>query len=428
MRSEKVTFPGSSGAPLVGRLDLPDSQPRTFALFAHCFTCSKDVFAASRIARALTGFGIAVLRFDFTGLGGSDGDFANTNFTSNIADLVNAADYLRTHHLAPRILIGHSLGGAAVLAVAELIPETRAVATIGAPADTEHLLHLLGENRHEIEETGEAEVCLAERTFRIRRQFLDDIADQPQSDRIRRLGAALLVMHSPTDETVGVDNARKIFDAARHPKSFVSLDGADHLLTRATDARFAASMLAAWASRYLDEDVPTTSETVAPSTEEVEQGSVVVSENGRGPYGQLITAGRHVLSADEPSPVGHDTGPSPYDLLLAGLGACTSMTLRMYASRRKWPLESVTVSMRHSRIHAKDCEDCTTGSGQLDRIDRVIELSGALDAQQRERLLEIADLCPVHRTLHSEVNVRSTLASDDTLRVVDEVPTAGPLS
>ncbi len=427
MRSEKVSFPGSSGTQLVGRLDLPDSQPRAFALFAHCFTCSKDVFAASRIARALTGFGIVVLRFDFTGLGGSDGDFANTNFTSNIADLVNAADYLRTHHTAPRILIGHSLGGAAVLAVAEHIPETRAVATIGAPADTEHLLHLLGENRNEIEETGEAEVCLAERSFRIRRQFLDDIADQPQSDRIRRLGAALLVLHSPTDETVGVDNARRIFDAARHPKSFVSLDGADHLLTRATDARFAASMLAAWASRYLDEDVPTTSETVATPTEGVEKGLVVVSENGRGPYGQLITAGRHLLSADEPAPVGHDTGPSPYDLLLAGLGACTSMTLRMYASRKKWPLESVTVSMRHSRIHAKDCEDCATGSGQLDRIDRVIELSGALDAQQRERLLEIADRCPVHRTLHSEVNVRSTLASDDTLRVVDEVPTAGPL-
>ncbi len=428
MRSEKVTFPGSSGTRLEGRLDLPDSRPQAFALFAHCFTCSKDVFAASRIARALTRFGIAVLRFDFTGLGGSDGDFANTNFTSNIADLVNAADYLRTHHAAPRILIGHSLGGAAVLAVAEHIPETRAVATIGAPADTEHLLHLLAENRHEIEETGEAEVCLAERPFRIRRQFLDDIAAQPQSDRIRRLGAALLVMHSPTDETVGVDNARKIFDAARHPKSFVSLDGADHLLTRAPDARFAASMLAAWASRYLDEDVPTTSETVAPSAEEVEKGLVVVSENGRGPYGQLITAGRHLLSADEPAPVGHDTGPSPYDLLLAGLGACTSMTLRMYASRKKWPLESVTVSMRHSRIHAEDCEDCATGSGQLDRIDRVIQLSGALDAQQRERLLEIADRCPVHRTLHSEVSVRTTLASDDTLRAVAEVPTAGPLA
>ena len=425
MRSEKVTFPGSSGTPLAGRLDMPDAQPQAFALFAHCFTCSKDVLAASRIAQALTGHGIAVLRFDFTGLGGSDGDFANTNFTSNVADLVNAADYLRNNHTAPTILVGHSLGGAAVLAAAEHIPEARAVATIGAPAGTEHLLHLLGENRREIEETGEAEICLAERPFRIRRQFLDDIADQPQSDRIRRLSAALLVMHSPTDETVGIDNARSIFDASRHPKSFVSLDGADHLLTRAPDARFAASMLASWASRYLDEGVSPTSEVTAPSAEEVEQGLVVVSENGRGPYGQRITAGRHLLSADEPAPVGHDTGPTPYDLLLAGLGACTSMTLRMYASRKQWPLEGVTVTLRHSRIHAKDCEDCATESGQLDRIDRVIQLSGALDAEQRRRLLEIADRCPVHRTLHSEVNVRTTLASNYSLAGLAEEPTAG---
>ncbi len=413
MRSEEVTFPGSSGTPLAGRLDMPDTQPLAFALFAHCFTCSKDVRAASRIAKALAGSGIAVLRFDFTGLGGSDGDFANTNFTSNIADLVNAADFLRDNHTAPSILIGHSLGGAAVLAVAEHVPEARAVATIGAPFDTEHLLNLIGESQREIRETGEAEVCLAERPFRIQSQFLDDIADQPQSDRIGRLGAALLVMHSPTDKTVGIENARSIFDTARHPKSFVSLDGADHLLTRSPDSRFAASMLATWASRYLDGGVPPTSGSSAPTAEEVQQGVVVVSENGRGPYGQRITAGRHQLSADEPTPVGHDTGPTPYDLLLASLGACTSMTLRMYAARKKWPLEGVTITLRHARIHAEDCENCETDSGQLDRIDRVVQLSGALDAEQRGRLLEMAERCPVHRTLHSEVDVRTTLAADD---------------
>ena len=301
MRSEKVTFPGSSGTPLAGQLDLPDADPQAFALFAHCFTCSKDVLAASRIARALTEFDIAVLRFDFTGLGSSDGDFANTNFTSNVNDLVNAADYLRAHHMAPTILVGHSLGGAAVLAVAEQIAEVRAVATIGAPADTDHLLHLLAESHQEIEETGEAEVRLASRPFRIRKQFLEDIAQQPQADRISRLDAALLVMRSPTDETVGIDNARKIFDAARHPKSFVSLDGADHLLTRAADARFAAAMLAAWASRHLAGGGPLSTEPKATSAGE--PGLVVVSENGRGPYGQKITAGRHVLSADEPAPV-----------------------------------------------------------------------------------------------------------------------------
>jgi putative redox protein len=201
MRNEKVTFPGSAGTPLAGRLDLPDARPRAFAMFAHCFTCSKEVLAASRIAQALTGYGIAVLRFDFTGLGGSGGDFANTNFTSNVADLVNAADYLRSNHAAPTILVGHSLGGAAVLAAAEHIPEARAVATIGAPAGTEHLLDLLGESRQEIEETGEVEICLAARPFRIRRQFLEDISDQPQADRIRRLGAALLVMHSCSPES-----------------------------------------------------------------------------------------------------------------------------------------------------------------------------------------------------------------------------------
>ncbi len=407
MQAERVEFIGSQGTPLAGRLDLPDGRPRAYALFAHCFTCSKDVLAASRIAQALTGFGIAVLRFDFTGLGRSGGDFANTNFTSNVDDLVHAADYLRTRHEAPTILIGHSLGGAAVLAAVEQVPETRAVATIGAPADTEHLVHLLGDSRQEIEETGEAEVCLADRPFRIRRQFLDDITSQPQSERIGRLGVAVLVMHSPVDETVSIDNARRIYDAARHPKSFVSLDGADHLLTRPADASFAASVLAAWASRYLDEDA-----TSPPEVQASEEGVVVVAENGRGPFGQRITAGGHELSADEPLPTGHDTGPTPYDLLLAALGACTSMTVRMYAQRKQWPLESVTVSLRHSRIHAKDCAECATSSGRLDRVDREIHLTGDLDDDQRRRLMEIADLCPVHRTLHSEVQVRTTSTAD----------------
>ncbi len=424
MYSEKITFLGSGGAPLAARLDFPDSQPRAYALFAHCFTCSKDGLAATRLAQALTGFGIAVLRFDLTGLGGSGGDFANTNFTSNIADLVNAADHLRNTYTAPTILIGHSLGGAAVLAAAEQLPGVRAVATIGAPADTEHVLQLLAERRDEIEEDGEAQICLAGRPFRIRRQFLEDIAHQPQLDRIRRLDAALLVMHSPADEIVGIDNARTIFDAARHPKSFVSLDGADHLLTRAADARFAAAMLASWATRYLDEDPVPRPGSANSSTAQTEPGLVVVSENGAGPYGQRITAGRHRLTADEPAPIGHDGGLSPYDLLLAGLGACTSMTLRMYAARQQWPLDRVTVSLRHSRIHATDCADCATQTGQLDRVERTIRLTGGLDDDQRRRLLEIADRCPVHRTLGSAVDVRTTLASDELLPVVAADPMA----
>ena len=408
MKSTKLEFAGSQGALLAARLDLPESEPTAYALFAHCFTCSKDSLAAARIARALTGFGIAVLRFDFTGLGASQGDFGNTDFSSNIADLVSAADHLRANFKAPSLLIGHSLGGAAVLAAAHLVPEVRAVATIAAPADPSHVAHVLGEQRAEIERTGEAEVLLAGRTFRIRKQFLDDIAAQPQAERIAKLGTALLVLHSPVDEVVGVDNARRIFETARHPKSFVAIDGADHLLTNRADAQFVATVLANWAARYLD------AERARPAPEDrPTEGFVVVGENGDGPFGQTVTSGTHVLTADEPRPVGADTGPSPYDLLLASLGACTSMTVRMYADRKGWPLEHVSVQLRHSRIHARDCAECETKTGLLDRIERVIRFDGPLDADQRKRLLEIADKCPVHRTLHSEIVVSTTEAASD---------------
>jgi putative redox protein len=220
-------------------------------MFAHCFTCGKDGFAAARISRALNEHGIAVLRFDFTGLGESGGDFSNTTFSSNVDDLVRAADHLRENFAAPSILIGHSLGGAAVLAATSRIPETGAVVTIAAPADPGHVLLSFGGSRAEIEQRGEADVTLGGRTFRIRRQFLDDIAEQPQFERIRRLGVPLLVFHSPTDKTVDVENARLIFEAAHHPKSFISLDGADHLLTNRSDAHYVATMLAAWAGRYI---------------------------------------------------------------------------------------------------------------------------------------------------------------------------------
>lgn len=410
MRSEKLEFPGSDGVLLAARLDIPEETPRAYALFAHCFTCSKDVLAAARISRALTDFGIAVLRFDFTGLGQSGGDFANTNFSSNIEDLVHASDFLRERFAAPTLLIGHSLGGAAVLAVTHRVPEVRAVATIGAPADPEHVAHLLRDSRAEIEERGEAEVQLAGRTFRIRRQFLDDIATQPQKERIRRLGAALLVMHSPNDTTVDPDNARRIYEAARHPKSFIALDGADHLLTSPADAVFAATMLATWASRYALAPLP--DPVSAAESADPAEGLVVVSESGTGDYAQQVKIGRHRLLADEPVPLGADTGPSPYDFLLAGLGACTSMTLRMYAQRKNWPLEKVSVTLSHSRIHARDCAACETDAGQVDRIERVIRLEGDLDDGQRRKLQEIADKCPVHRTLHSEILIDTTMTGD----------------
>lgn len=402
MPSLLVRFPGSLGAELDARLDMPALPPRAFALFAHCFTCSKESKAATYVSLALAEQGIAVLRFDFTGLGGSGGDFADTGFSSNVADLIAAADWLRDNHGAPAILIGHSLGGAAVLAAAGRIPEVRAVATIAAPYEPAHVKRLLKSSADEIAATGEAEVELAGRRFRIRREFLEDLESQSQRQAIAALRRALLVMHSPVDDTVAIDNATGIFTAAKHPKSFVSLDTADHLLTRREDARYAAAVLAAWASRYV------------PLADlhriEGQAGEVVVAETREGRFTQAIAAAGHALRADEPESAGGlGSAPGPYDLVLAGLGACTAMTIRMYADLKKLPLERVTVRLRHEKIHASDCADCETREGKIDRIERVIELEGALDEPARAKLLEIAGKCPVHRTLHSEVAIPTRL-------------------
>ncbi len=398
-RSEKLSFTGAQGDTLAARLDLPAGPPVAYALFAHCFTCSKDIFAASRISAALAEKGIAVLRFDFTGLGHSDGEFANTNFSSNVADLIAAAEHLREFREAPEILIGHSLGGAAVLAAAAQIPEARAVATIGAPYDPAHVTHNFAAALETIQRDGEAEVDLGGRPFVIRRQFVDDVEKQKQETAIAGLRKALLVLHAPGDDVVGIENASQIFLAARHPKSFVSLDAADHLLGRKADAAYAGAVIAAWAERYVDTpDAPATRPMAKP-------GQVLVQETGNGPFAQHVATDRHVLTADEPESYGgKDSGPTPYDLLLAGLGACTAMTMRMYANRRKLPLNQVTVELDHKKIHATDCAECETAEGKIDRIHRVITIDGPdLTAEQREKLVEIADKCPVHRTLHSEV-------------------------
>jgi len=401
--SEKLTFSGADGTELAARLDLPAGPPRAYALFAHCFTCTKDIFAAARIAAGLAEQGLAVLRFDFTGLGHSQGEFANTNFSSNVADLLRAADHLRETRAAPKILIGHSLGGAAVLAAAPSIPEAVAVATIGAPAEPAHVQHLFQAARPEIEAKGEAEVLLAGRPFRIRKQFLEDIEKQKLAASIGAMRKALMVFHAPRDATVGIENAGEIFQAAKHPKSFVSLDDADHLLSRRQDAVYVANVLAAWAGRYLDQPEETEALQAAPRT-------VVVQETGEGRLTQRIAAGKHALGADEPADYGgDDTGPTPYDLVLAGLGACTSMTVRMYAARKRLPLDRVTVTLSHEKIHAEDCADCETREGRIDRIARSLTLEGSLDEAQQARLLEIADKCPVHRTLKNEVLIETEL-------------------
>ena len=374
--------------------------------FAHCFTCGKDVLAAKRIAVALSARGIAVLRFDFTGLGSSEGDFANSTFSSNVADLVRAADYLRATRKAPALLIGHSLGGAAVLAAADQIPDATAVVTIAAPSDPTHVAGLFAGSIEDIRRQGKAEVSLAGRPFTIKREFLDDIAEQSLMPRIAGLRKALLIMHSPTDDTVGIDNATRIFVAAKHPKSFVSLAGADHLLSNRRDSAYAADVIAAWASRYIDAAV--TDQTADPGDRPRE---VVVRETRNSKFQQTVTVGPHRLLADEPVAAGgEDTGPAPYDFLLAGLGACTSMTMRLYAERKSLPLERTTVTLRHSKIHAQDCAECETREGMLDQIDRVIAMEGPLDVEQRKRLMEIADKCPVHRTLTSEIRIVTELA------------------
>jgi len=400
MSSERIEIPGSQGGQLSGRLELPDGPVRASALFAHCFTCGKDSLAATRIARALNAHGIAVLRFDFTGIGASEGDFASTNFSSNLADLVAVAAYMRSRGMAPTLLIGHSLGGAAVLGMARQVPEVRAVVTIAAPSDPRHVLGLLGDDVEKIRAEGELDVKLAGRPFRMTRQFVDDVSDHSLSHEIANLNRPLLVLQSPTDDTVGVENGLEIFGAAAQPKSYVALEGADHLLQNRAAAAYAAEMIAAWSQHYL----PVPEE--ADATPSLDPGVVEVQERHKGRYQQTIRVGQHELVGDEPTSVGgDDAGPNPYEFLLAALGACTSMTLRMYAERKSLPLEHVSVRLRHEKVHARDCADCEDKGALIDRMERRISLGGPLSAEQREALLAIANKCPVHRTLESQVRI-----------------------
>ena len=402
--SLKATFKGTAGAELAARLDLPAGPVRAFALFAHCFTCGKDILAARRIASGLAMAGVGVLRFDFTGLGSSDGDFANTNFSSNVEDLVLAADYLRSNYAAPALLIGHSLGGAAVLAAASRIPEAKGVVTIGAPADVGHVLHQFESSLEEIRREGAAQVSLAGRTFSITRSFVEDAEEHELLDRVRSLGKALLVMHAPLDSMVGIENASKIFTAAKHPKSFVSLDDADHLLTGAPAADYAAQIIGAWASKYLSR----------PAADAERTDHVTVRETGQGKFQNLVVAGRHRLLADEPAAAGgQDTGPNPYDYLSIALASCTAMTLRVYADFKKLPLGRISVSVRHGKLVAAHCSNCGAAAegrtGKIDRFERIVSVEGSIDPALRAKLAEIADKCPVHQTLEGKSAVVTSI-------------------
>lgn len=399
MRS-RVTFE-SQGLELSGLLETPDQAPLCYALFAHCFTCGKDVAAASRISRSLVARDIAVLRFDFTGLGNSDGDFANTNFSSNTADLLAAADFLKREYGAPSILIGHSLGGAAVLAVAGQIDSVKAVVSIAAPFEAEHVIHNFSANIEHIEQSGAAEVTLGARTFTIKKQFLDDLRAQ-NTDHIGNLGKALLVMHSPLDTTVDITDAERIYKAAKHPKSFVSLDKADHLLSKKHDSEYAAAVIAGWASAYIDD-------AAVQSRASVEKGHVLVEEKNQS-FTQHVSSDSHYWLADEPKALGgNNTGPDPYEHLLAALGACTSITLRFYAKRESIPLDHVKVEVSHARNHMQDCEDCEKPAGPVEVLTRTLTLEGDLSEAQRTKLVEIANKCPVHKTLHGDLQIETQL-------------------
>jgi uncharacterized OsmC-like protein/pimeloyl-ACP methyl ester carboxylesterase len=403
--TQRLQFAGHSGATLAARLDLPSGPLRAYALFAHCFTCSKDLAAARHIAAELAREGIAVLRFDFTGLGSSEGEFASTNFSSNIADLLSATDYLRDRYQAPSLLIGHSLGGAAVLAVAQNIPEVRAVATIGAPADVAHVLKNFGTSLEEIEKSGAAEVDLAGRKFLVRKQFVEDARAQRIKDAVASLKKPLLILHAPLDQSVGIENATEIFLAAKHPKSFVSLDKADHLLSNREDAAFAGRIISGWLTRYLAADTPHGKGPIE---------HVRVMETGESRFQNAVQAGSHRLFADEPETVGGlDSGPSPYDFLSIALGACTSMTLRLYADHKKLTLGRIGVDVSHTKIHAKDCEECTdqerSGSARIDQFERVISIDGEVSEEFRGKIAEIAGKCPVHRTLESVAKIKTVV-------------------
>ena len=398
MNIRKVNFTNAEGQQLVGRLELPvDQHPHNFAIFAHCFTCNKNLSAVKNISRELTSNGFGVLRFDFTGLGESEGDFENTNFSGNVEDLISASTYLKENFTAPTLLIGHSLGGAAVIFAASKIESVKAVATIGAPSNPKHVQHLIQNSVEEIKATGKANVNIGGRAFTIKKQFLDDIETKSLPKVAKNLRKALLVMHSPQDTTVGIENAEEIYVAARHPKSFVTLDGADHLLIKKEDSIYVGSVISNWAKRYIP---------ISKAEKLTTSAQVIASLNAEDGFTTEMKVGNHYLVADEPTSFGgNDYGPSPYDLVSSGLSACTAMTIQMYVKRKGWDLQNVEVHTNYGKTHATDCEDCENTSAKIDTFNREIKLTGNLDNKQIQRILQIADKCPVHKTLHNEVQV-----------------------
>ncbi|HFE38257.1 MAG TPA: OsmC family protein [Gammaproteobacteria bacterium] len=407
MESQNLRFQNTSGLMLSGILDLPITrEAKAYALVAHCFTCGKNLVAMRNISRTLTREGIAVFRFDFMGLGNSEGDFSETNFSSNVADLIDAATYLEKHYQAPKLLIGHSLGGPAAIMASTQLSSCQAVVTIGSPYDPEHVTHLFQALKTIIRRKGEATANIGGRHLTIKKQFLDDLENISMRSVISSLKKALLVCHSPVDTTVGIEQAANIYGAAKHPKSFISLDDADHLLTKEKDSLYIGEVIASWAKRYINLPIDT-----GPVVRGKKQYVIVRSEGED--YTTEINANGHALIADEPIALGgKNLGPSPYELLASSLGACTAMTLQMYAKYKKLHLDSVTVYLQHNKVHAEDGAGCENKAKKIDVIERKIEVKGNLSEKQRERLLEIADRCPVHQTLRKSVKIKSWLGEN----------------
>ncbi|NGX84832.1 bifunctional alpha/beta hydrolase/OsmC family protein [Aequorivita sp. KMM 9714] len=402
MNIHKVSFTNKDKEQLAGRLELPlDQKPHNFVIFAHCFTCNKNLTAVKNVGRALTNAGFGVLRFDFTGLGESEGDFENTNFSGNVDDLIEAANFLEKNYQAPTLIIGHSLGGAAAIFAASKLESIKAVAVINSPSDPSHVMHLLKDSEQEITRKGEAKVNLGGVDFTIKKQFLDDLENNTLKDVVSDLRKALLILHSPQDNTVGIKNAEKIYIAAHHPKSFVSLDGVDHLLSKKEDSKYVGEVIAGWASRYVD----------IPAAKEIKSKSKVAASLGQDEkFTTNLKVGDHYLIADEPKSFGgNNFGPSPYEFLSAGLAACTVMTIQMYARRKNWNVGNVSVHIDYSKEHAIDCEDCEKDSSKIDTFKREIKLVGNLTDEQKAKLMQIADKCPVHKTLHSKTQIITKL-------------------
>ncbi|MBB6681251.1 OsmC family protein [Aequorivita sp. 609] len=402
MNIHKVSFTNKDKEQLAGRLELPlDQKPHNFVIFAHCFTCTKNLTAVKNVGRALTNAGFGVLRFDFTGLGESEGDFENTNFSGNVDDLIEAANFLEENYQAPTLIIGHSLGGAAAIFAASKLESIKAVAVINSPSDPSHVMHLLKDSEQEITKNGKARVNLGGVDFTIKKQFLDDLENNTLKDVVSDLRKALLILHSPQDNTVGIKNAEKIYIAAHHPKSFVSLDGVDHLLSKKEDSKYVGEVIAGWASRYVE----------IPPAKEIKSKSKVAASLGQDEkFTTNLKVGDHYLIADEPKSFGgNNFGPSPYEFLSAGLAACTVMTIQMYARRKNWNVGNVSVHIDYSKEHAIDCQECEKDSSKIDTFKREIKLVGNLTDEQKAKLMQIADKCPVHKTLHSKTQIITKL-------------------